>query len=114
MRVKAAPISVDLALSRSSTAVGKPITAKATVHNAGQRKLAVVTVSLRVDITGLLVKGGTLSISGLKGGRSGAVQWSVCGRSAGTYLLLARATVDGVDVDSPAQLLVVTPAKGKC
>ncbi len=49
----------------------------------------------------------------IKAGKNAVVSWSVCGRLPGTYVLLARVTLDGASIDSPARLLTITPGGKK-
>jgi hypothetical protein len=35
------------------------------------------------------------------------LSWSICARTAGSYVLLADATLDGATVDSPARIVTV-------
>jgi hypothetical protein len=74
-----------------------------------------VVVELRFDPVGVVVK----SITGkttftLKPGKATTVTWNLCGRAAGTYVLLARAQTGGAFVDSPARLLTIRAGPKTC
>jgi hypothetical protein len=47
----------------------------------------------------------------LKPGESGLVAYTICGQRPGNYIVLARATLAGASVDSPARLLTITAGK---
>jgi len=114
--VRIVPITVALALDPSSAAVGAPVKAKATVTNVAPSGSATFTVELRLPASGVVIKGGgTGGALVLKAGKATTITWNLCGQTAGSYVLLARAAVVGTHVDSPARLLTVTAnAKGKC
>ena len=112
--VAAAVVSVSLTVSSGSIRVGDSVRAIATVSNTGTGRATKVLVSLRVDSAGLRVKGtNPVTISGLQPGHPKAASWSVCGLQAGNYVLLARVTIDGASVDSPAVLLSVAGQRKK-
>jgi hypothetical protein len=50
----------------------------------------------------------------LKPGKSTTVSWNLCGRVAGTYVVLARGETGGVFVDSPARLLTIRAGPKTC
>jgi hypothetical protein len=109
VQVASVVVSVSLTVSSGSIRVGDSARAVATVSNSGTARAAKVLVSLRVDTAGLRIKGtDPVTISGLQPGHPKSATWSVCGLQAGNYVLLARVTVDGASVDSPAVLLSVT------
>jgi hypothetical protein len=109
VRVADVVVSVRLAVSSSSVRVGDTVKATATVVNGGASRLSGVAVSLRVDTTGLRVRGSsTTTFNTIGSGGSRSAQWTVCARQPGTFVLLARVSVAGVSVDSPAALLQVT------
>lgn len=114
VQVASVVVSVSLTVSSGSMRVGDTVKAVATVSNSGTARASKVLVSLRVDAAGLRVKGADpVTINGLQPGHSKSVSWSVCGLQAGNYVLLARVTVDGASVDSPAVVLSVTGQRRK-
>jgi subtilase family serine protease len=114
VRVASAVISVRLALSSGTARVGDTVKATATVTNSGTGRATDVAVSLRIDSTGLRIRGAdTTTIATLQPGRSRSVAWTVCAVQAGTFVLLVRATVDGVSVESPGVLLTVSGQRRK-
>lgn len=114
VQVASVVISVQLLLSAGTARVGDTVKATALVANLGTARASKVLVSLRVDSAGIRVKGtDPVTISGLQPGHPKSVTWSVCALQAGNYLLLARVTVDGASVDSPAVLLSVTGQRKK-
>jgi len=113
--VRIVPITVGLVVDPSSAAVGAAVHAKATIVNASPSVTASVVVELRLDPVGVVVKSVTGKTSfTLKPGKSSTVTWNLCGRAAGTYVLLARAQTAGVFVDSPARLLTIRAGPKTC
>jgi hypothetical protein len=110
--VRASPLLVVLDLSATGTQVGQPVKAQATVSNLSKSLVKKVTVEMRFDPVGLRINKATTEIAQIKPGKSTSVSWSVCGQLPGTYVLLARVTLDGVSIDSSARLLTVA-AGGK-
>jgi hypothetical protein len=114
VQVASVVVSVSLTVSSGSIRVGDSVKAVATVLNSGTARASSVLVSLRVDAAGLRVKGtNPVTINGLQPGHPKAASWSVCGLQPGNYVLLARVTVDGASVDSPAVLLSVSGQRKK-
>ncbi|HET9851792.1 MAG TPA: CARDB domain-containing protein, partial [Candidatus Limnocylindrales bacterium] len=112
--VQVAALDVHLALSASSARVGDKIRADAKVTNLGSARLATIVIELRVDTTGLGIKGnGNTTVTKLGPGRSATVSWSICALQPGNYVIQARALVAGVAVDSQARLLAVTGVRRK-
>jgi hypothetical protein len=107
-QVHAFALLVSLDLSAASATVGQTVQARATVSNVGKTLVKKVTVELRFDPVGLRIGKATIDIAQIKPGKSAVVSWSVCGRVVGTYVLLARVTLDGTSIDSPARLLTIT------
>ena len=106
--VQVLAINVELTLSSGDARVGDRLRATATVINAGATRLSGIAVELRIDAAGLRVQGSTAStIARLQPGRSASAVWTVCAVQPGNYVLLARGTVNGVSIDSPARLLTV-------
>jgi hypothetical protein len=115
--VRVAPIDVALVLSGSSARVGDKIRAQATVTNLGTSQLTGISVELRVDSTGLAIRGSAVTtISRLKSGASVSSTWTLCAVQPGNYLVMAHATAaDGVAVDSAARLLSISGTRhGGC
>ena len=113
--VRIVPITVGLVVEPSSALTGVAVHAKATVVNASGSVTAAVRVELRIDRAGVVVKSETGKTSfTLKPGKSTSVSWNLCGRAAGTYVVLARAETDGVFVDSPARLLTIRAGPKTC
>jgi hypothetical protein len=114
VQVAAVVVSAQLTVSSGSIRVGDTAKAVATVSNGGTARAVEVSVTLRVDAAGLGVRGANPAmITQVHPDRSRSVSWTVCALQAGNYLLLARVTVDGVSVDSPAVLLSVTGQRKK-
>lgn len=112
--VQVLAIEVDLALSATQVAVGDRLRAEATVTNRGTERLSNLTLELRVDSAGISVRGSTsVTIARLQAGRTSSAAWTLCALQPGNYLLLARATVAGVSVDSGARLLTVSGQRRK-
>ena len=105
--VRASPLGVALELSASIVTTGQSIKATAKVTNNGVTTVKSIQVELRGDPVGLAFRAGNVSIGQLKPGKSALATWSVCGRSAGAYVLLARVTFEGVSIDSPARMFLV-------
>lgn len=113
VNVASVVLSVSLSVSPSAARVGDSVKVAATVSNSGTARAAKVSVTLRA-VTGLRVKGtNPATVTQLQPGRSKSVSWNVCAVEPGNYLLLARATIDGISVDSPAVLLTVSGQRRK-
>jgi hypothetical protein len=106
-RVQVSPIVVSLGLSATTALTGQTVKAQATASNVGAATIRPIVIELRVDPAGVQASKGPLQISQLKAGKSSTVSWSVCGQVPGSYVVLARATFDGVSIDSGAVLLTV-------
>ena len=114
VQVASVVVAAELTLSALTVRVGDTAKATATVANLGTARASRVSVTLRVDAAGLRIRGSdTVEISQLQPGNPRSVAWSICALQAGNYVLLARVTVDGVSVDSPAVLLAVTGQRKK-
>jgi len=111
--VLASPLLVTLTLSTSFASIGQTVKAEARVSNLGSSTLRSTRLELRADGTGLTISRPLNEIGQLKPGKSTSVSWSVCGRAAGSYVLLVRTTVAGIATDSPAQVLTVGPGGRK-
>ena len=107
--VHAFPIVAAFTLTTSSIQVGQTVKAEARITNIGTATLRGITVEIRADRAGLAVKAPLVQIGSLKPGKSTTVTWSVCGRTAGSYVLLVHVTQAGTSIDSVARLLLVTP-----
>jgi len=112
-RVTAFPAIVSFVVSPTSAKVGVAVGAGATITNVGGSTLTSIVVELRADVGGLAVNKASQSIAQLKPGKSATISWSVCGRTVGSYVLLARATIGTMSVDSPARVLTITANTGK-
>lgn len=112
-RLAVSPILVGIELDTATAAVGSPVKARIRVTNASQATVRDVAVSLRVDTTAVVVKGGRATIGQIPAGRAASVGLTLCGRVPGSYLVLAQATLDGVTIESPAALLTILPGSGK-
>jgi len=106
-RVFATPQLVTITLSAGSVQVGVATRAEATVQNLGASPLNSIKVELRADHAGLVIGDPIRDVNSLKGGKSATLSWTVCGKAAGSYVLLARVTANGIAVDSLARVLVV-------
>jgi uncharacterized membrane protein len=108
--VEVSPLLVTLTMSAGESVVGRPIRADVVVMNAGPAQVSNIIVELRSASDGLRIKKSTRqTISKLKPGQGSSVSYTVCGRTPGNYVLLARATLNGLSVDSPARLLTIAP-----
>jgi len=106
--VRAAAVGITLSLSATTARVGDQVTATATVRNFTSGTLKTVTIDLRFDASGLALKPtGSQSVQ-VKAGRTADAKWSICGTRVGSYVIVARATVNGVSIDSDARLLTIT------
>lgn len=106
--VRASPILVTLSLWAASAPLGQSVRVEARVLNLGKTTLRSIAVELRADGSGLVIARPATEIGQLKAGRAAIVSWSVCGSAAGSYVLLARVTVDGLAIDSAARILTIT------
>lgn len=114
VQVASIVMSVAVTISSPAARVGDTVKAAATVTNGGTARTSNVRVSLRVDAAGLAIKGANpVTIAQLQPGHAKSVSWSLCALQAGNYLVLARVTVDGVSIDSPAVLLSVAGQRKK-
>jgi len=108
--VRIVPITVSLTVDPSTAVIGAPVHAKASVVNRAQSSVTV-SVELRFDPTGLVVKGDKGQGVVIRPGTTASFNWNICGAVAGSYVLLARASVNGTFVDSAARLLRIQPGK---
>jgi hypothetical protein len=107
------PLTVSLALSSGSFAVGSPVTATATTHNAGPVPLSV-TVTLTADVNLAVAGGVTRTIGTLPANGTAQVSWPLCALAPGGYVLLANATSGPFRTESSAQVLNVSAGSGQC
>jgi hypothetical protein len=106
-------IELRVDLSAAQARVGDKVKAQATVANVGPLRVSGVVVELRVS-PGLGVKGpGTVTIARIQPDRTAIAPWTVCALDPGNYVVLARATLAGVALDSEARVLTVTPERRK-
>jgi hypothetical protein len=114
-RIAVHPLTVALDLRSSITSTGKVVQARATVTNHGRTTARDVAVTLRLAPAGLVVNDTlTQPVLRLRAGRTAKVDWSVCAAAAGSYLLLAQATLDGFIVDSATRVLTVSAGRRGC
>jgi hypothetical protein len=107
--VNVLPLEITLDLGAQEARVGDAVRVHATITNAGPFRVSNVTVELRVDTSGLGVKGGlSTTISRLQPGHGTSVSWTVCPSRTGNYLVLARATLGGASIESETRLLIVS------
>ena len=112
--VNISAVDVRLTLSTFEAKVGDSIRAQATVTNLGTTRLANIQVELRVDSAGVGIRSApVVVVSRLQAGRSSTVTWKLCALQPGNSVILARATVDGAAVDSPARLLSVAGIRNR-
>ncbi len=110
--VDVSPLLVSLSLSTTTSVVGKPLRADVRVTNVGAARITNIVVEVRAATTGLRIKSITpQTISKLRPGEVGIVSSTICGQKPGNYIVLARATLAGNSVDSPARLLTITAGK---
>ena len=107
------PLTVTLALSSGSFAVGSPVTATATAHNAGPVPLSVI-VTLTADVNLAAAGGVTRTIGPLPANGTVQVSWPLCALAPGGYVVLANATSGPFHTDSSAQVLNVSAGSGQC
>ena len=108
--LRVSPLAVALTLVPDQAGVGRRVRARVAVTNLGPTAISGVTAEIRLDRDGLVIAGSAVVVIGrIRPGQTASVSWSVCGRLAGQYLVLARATLDGASVESPARLLTITP-----
>ena len=106
--VTVVPLEITLDLSTLDAKVGETVRVRATISNAGPARLANVLVELRVDTSGLGVRGGLLAtIARLQPGTAAVVTWNVCPSRTGNYLVLARASIGDASIESETRLLTV-------
>lgn len=114
VQVASVVLSVSLSTSSPTIRVGDSANVVATVANIGTGRASRIDVSLHVDAVGLRVRGSdVITIAQLQPGRTKTATWSVCALQVGNYVLLARATVDGVAFDGPAVVLSVSGQRRK-
>lgn len=114
--VTVSPLQITLDLSATQASTGTPVRANATVVNVGPVRVIQLVVTLRMNTTGLQVKGDLAqTIARLRSGQSGSITWTICGVLPATYVLMASVSVGGNTIDSEAHLLTITPGKkSKC
>jgi uncharacterized membrane protein len=111
-QVSISPLLVSLTLSTTTAVVGKALRADVRVTNVGPERVSNVIVEVRAATDGLRIRKDTpQTIAKLKPGESGLVTYTICGQKPGSYVVLARATLAGTSVDSPARLLTITAGK---
>lgn len=93
-------------------AEGAPEARGATERGAARRTASVV-VELRVDIEGLRIRSSNSQTVSVQAGKDVSVRWQACGAAAGSYVVVARATIGGAHVDSQARLLTIGVANRK-
>ena len=114
--VRVQPLVVTLALEPSTANVGASIQARSTITNNSESSSLAVRVELRLDPVGVVVKSsaGHDALT-IRPGRNVSAKWTLCGRTPGSYVVLARVTVGDTEVESPARLLTIRPnPKGSC
>jgi hypothetical protein len=62
-------------------------------------------------VDGVVCERSSLALQGGCGIRLRCSLTKICGQKPGTYIVLARATLAGNSVDSPARLLTITAGK---
>jgi hypothetical protein len=107
------PLTVSLALSAGSSAVGSPVSATATARNSGPAPLSV-TVMLTADVNLAVAGGATRTIGTLAANGTAQVSWSLCALAPGGYVVLANATSGPFRTDSAGQVLNVSAGSGQC
>ena len=107
------PLTVSLAVSPGSSAVGGSVSATATVRNSGPAPLSA-TVTLTADVNLAVAGGATRTIGTLPANGTAQVSWSLCALAPGGYVVLANATSGPYRTDSPAQVLNVSAGSGQC
>lgn len=112
-RVVVSPLGVGLELRAGSVRVGETVRADARIDNLSSATLAGIVVVLRADPNGLSIKAPTVAIGQLRPGKSKSVAWTICGAIPGSYVLLARVSLAGQSIDSPARVLTVLPGGRK-
>ena len=112
-RVRSSPIEVSLTLSAAAANVGDRVQVQATVSNLTRSTIASVVVELRVDIEGLRIRSSNSQTVSVQAGKDVSVRWQACGAAAGSYVVVARATIGGAHVDSQARLLTIGVANRK-
>jgi len=112
--VTVAPIVIELSLSAPQATVGDRVQARATVTNLGPSAVGPIDLTLRADSGGVRIQGdATKTNRKLAPGKEWSVSWTVCGRQAGSFVLLATARLGQVSIDSVAHVLTITPRPGK-
>lgn len=113
-QVLISPIAIGLAIHPSTVPAGTWASAHVSVTNQGKTALVKVAIRLRVP-DGVAIKPAPSSlIRQLGASASVGLDWSLCGRRPGAYLVFAEATVNGIAIDSPVRLLTVTSGTGSC
>jgi hypothetical protein len=110
--VEVSPLGIDLAISTAQAAVGQRVHVAGSIANLGASREANIVVELRVANDGLRIQSATVqNIVRLQPGQQASVAWAICGQTPGNYVLMARATLAGASIDSPARLLPIVPGK---
>ena len=113
-RILISPVAISLVIQPPTAKAGTWIGAHVTVSNLGQTPLGKVAVRLRVPDAIALRPATARRVPQLQPGASTALDWSICGRRPGAYLVFAEAIVNGVAIDSPVRLVTVTSGTGSC
>ena len=105
--VRASPLLVTFTVASDSIQVGQSVKAEARITNIGATTVSGFTVELRADPAGLSTKSALHQVGPLKPGKAATIRWQVCGRSAGSYVVLALVTEEGHPMDGAARMLTV-------
>lgn len=112
--VRVMPLAISLDLSTSQARVGDSVRARAIVTNLGSARVSNVVVELRVDASAVSVRGGLAStVPRIQAGHAASISWNLCAIRTGNVLILARATLDGVSIESPARLLTISGQRNR-
>jgi subtilase family serine protease len=112
--VRVMPLAISLDLSTSQARVGDSVRARATVTNLGSVRVSNVVIELRVDAAAVSVRGALAStIPRIQPGHAASISWNLCATRTGNVLILARATVDGASIESPARLLTISGQRNR-
>jgi hypothetical protein len=112
-RVLVNPLSVDVQ-APDSVKTGREFALRAVVANAGSTALLDIDVRLLRDSGIALRDPARQSIDRIGPGRDRKVTWSGCARTAGAYIVLARASTGPFTVESPGVLIQAVGPNRAC
>jgi hypothetical protein len=113
-RIAVSPIIVRLVAVPARPKSKGPVQVRASVSNLSSKKVALITVSVRVTPTGLqLQPSGAKVIRSLPAGRAVDGTWTLCSTTGGMFRLIAVAMTGGTSTAS-TPILIAVPRSARC